>query len=155
MQYELRVLRGNEGMTSLLLEAADTREAEVLAKARGYSVISLSAKKQWSPLNLVRKTRFPLVMFSQELVALLQAGLSLIEVLETLAEKEDQPEVKKTLEQIIALLYKGHKLSYALEQCPRDFPPPSGPWCFLNPCLIWTTTAMPMSAQIPIWLPGP
>jgi len=123
MQYELRVLRGNEGMTSLLLEAADTKEAEALAKARGYSVISLSAKKHWPLLNLGKKHRFPLIMFSQELVALLQAGLSLIEVLETLAEKEDQPEVKKTLEQIIVLLYEGHKLSYALEQCPRDFPP--------------------------------
>jgi general secretion pathway protein F len=123
MQYELRVLRGNEGMTSLSLEATDTKDAEAQAKARGYSVISLSAKKQWQLLNLGNKSKFPLVMFSQELVALLQAGLSLIEVLETLAEKEGEPEVKKTLEQIIALLYEGHKLSYALEQCPKHFPP--------------------------------
>jgi general secretion pathway protein F len=61
-------------------------------------------------------------MFSQELVALLEAGLSLIEVLETLAEKEDQPEVKKTLAKTIALLYEGHNLSYAMEQSPNDFP---------------------------------
>lgn len=122
MQYELKVLRGNEGMTSLLLEAANASEAEASAKARGYSVISLKAKQQWTKLNLGRKTRFPLVMFSQELVSLLQAGLSLIEVLETLAEKEDVPEVKKTLEQVISHLYEGHNLSYALEQLPDDFP---------------------------------
>ena len=122
MQYELKVLRGNEGMTSLSLDAADPKDAEAQAKARGYSVISLSAKKQWQTLSLSRKAKFPLVMFSQELAALLQAGLSLIEVLETLAEKEDQPEIKKTLEQVISLLYEGHKLSYALEQCPKYFP---------------------------------
>lgn len=122
MQYELKVLRGNEGITTLLLEAADPAEAEALAKARGYSVIASKTKQQWSMLNLGRKTKFPLVMFSQELVALLQAGLSLIEVLETLAEKEAQPEVKKTLGQIIAHLYEGHNLSYALEQSPNDFP---------------------------------
>jgi general secretion pathway protein F len=122
MQYDLKVLRGNEGITSLLLEATDANEAEVLAKALGYSVISLKALQQWKMMNLGRKVRFPIVMFSQELVALLQAGLSLVEVLETLAEKEDQAGVKKTLEKIISLLYEGHNLSYALEQSPDDFP---------------------------------
>lgn len=122
MQYEVKVLRGNEGITSLLLEAMDAKEAEAQAKAQGYSVIATKAKQHWSPLKLSRKTRFPLVLFSQELVALLLAGLSLIEVLETLAEKEEQPEVKKTLQQIISLLYEGHNLSYALEQSPNDFP---------------------------------
>jgi general secretion pathway protein F len=122
MQYDLKVLRGNEGIISLLLEATDANEAEALAKARGYSVISLKALQQWKMMTPGRKIRFPIVMFSQELVALLQAGLSLIEVLETLAEKEDQAGVKKTLEQIISLLYEGHNLSYALEQSPDDFP---------------------------------
>jgi general secretion pathway protein F len=123
MQYELKVLRGNEGITSLLLEAGSAKEAETQAVARGYSVISSKSRQQWSPLSgFSRKNKFPLVMFSQELVSLLQAGLSLIEVLETLAEKEDQPHVKKTLEQIIAFLYEGHNLSYALEQAPEDFP---------------------------------
>ena len=95
MQYELKVLRGNEGITSLLLEAGDVNDAESQAKAQGYSVIATKAKQQWSYLNLARKTKFPLVMFSQELVALLQAGMPLIEVLETLAEKEEQASVKK------------------------------------------------------------
>jgi len=122
MQYELKVLRGNEGITSLSLEAANAIEAEAQARGRGFSVISLKAKQQWSMAKLGRKTKFPIVMFSQELVSLLQAGLSLIEVLETLAEKEDQPGVKKTLEHVISLLYEGHNLSYALEQCPNDFP---------------------------------
>ena len=68
MRYEIRVFRGNKGMTSLLLEAACTREAEAMAKAGGYSVISLTAKKQWLLPSADRKNRFPVNMFSQELV---------------------------------------------------------------------------------------
>jgi general secretion pathway protein F len=122
MQYELKVLRGKEGLTSLLLDARDAVEAEAQAKAQGYSVIATTAKQQWSSLNLSRKAAFPLVMFSQELVALLQAGMPLIEVLETLAEKEEQTSVKNTLLKIISFLYEGHNLSYALEHLPDDFP---------------------------------
>jgi general secretion pathway protein F len=122
MQFEVKVLRGNEGLTSLILDALNANEAAAQAQAQGYSVIATKAKQQWSPFNFAQKNKFPLVLFSQELVALLQAGLSLIEVLETLAEKEEQAEVKKTLRQIIAHLYEGHNLSYALEQSPNDFP---------------------------------
>ena len=122
MQSELKVLRGNEGITSLLLEAGDVNDAESQAKAQGYSVIATKAKQQWSYLNLARKTKFPLVMFSQELVALLQAGMPLLEVLETLAEKEEQASVKIVLQQLISYLYEGHNLSYALEQLPDCFP---------------------------------
>jgi len=50
------------------------------------------------------------------------AGLSLIEALETLAEKEQRPEIKKTLTQIIASLYEGHTLSFALGKSGADFP---------------------------------
>lgn len=53
---------------------------------------------------------------------LLEAGLSLVDVLETLAEKESQPGLKKTLGQLINSLYEGHNLSYALERLPDDFP---------------------------------
>lgn len=121
MQYEVKALRGNEGMMVLLLEAVDANDAAVQAKAQGYTVLATKAKQRWSSLRL-RKSGFPLVLFSQELVALLEAGLSLIEAIEALAEKEDQPDTKKTLTQIISFLYEGHPLSYALEQSPRDFP---------------------------------
>jgi general secretion pathway protein F len=122
MQYEVKVLRGNEGITSLLLDAGDPQEAAAQAKSQGYSVIATRARQHWSFLSLSRKVKFPVVMFSQELVALLQAGMPLIEVLETLEEKEAQPSVKKSLRKIISYLYEGHNLSYALEQMPDCFP---------------------------------
>jgi general secretion pathway protein F len=123
MRFEMKVLRGNEGISALVLDAADAAEAEALARTRGYSVISARAKPAWLSPDLSRRApRFPLALFSQELVALLRAGLSLIEVLETLEEKEEVPEVRERLRQLIALLYEGHSLSHALEQFPNDFP---------------------------------
>jgi general secretion pathway protein F len=121
MQYEVKVLRGNEGLMAILLEAADAIDAEAQAKAQGYIVIAARLKQRWLPLGW-QQSGFPLVLFSQELVALLEAGLSLVEALETLTEKEEQPHVKKTLTRIISSLYEGHTLSYALEQSPQDFP---------------------------------
>lgn len=122
MQFEVKVLRGNAGLMSVLLDASDARDAEAQAGAQGYTVIAARARRQWLALPQWRNSGFPLVQFSQELVALLQAGLSLIEGLEALNEKEERPEVKKTLSQIIASLYEGRPLSYALEQSPTDFP---------------------------------
>ncbi len=122
MQYMVKALRGNEALTEFFLEAADARDAELQAMAQGYSVIAIKARQQWVTMFRWNKSGFPLVLFSQELVALLEAGLPLLESLETLAEKEEQVEVKKTLTKIISLLYEGHTFSYALEQLPQDFP---------------------------------
>ena len=123
MQYEVKALRGVEGLTLLKIDAATADEAIAQARSRGYSVISAQSARQWSALNTVRKPKFPLVLFSQELMTLLNAGLSLIEVLEALEEKEDQIHIKKTLQQLISYLYEGLNISDALEQLPDVFPP--------------------------------
>jgi general secretion pathway protein F len=122
MQYELKVLRGNEGLMAIMLEAADAIDAATQARAQGYTVIAARAKRRWSARQPWRKSAFPLVLFSQELVALLGAGLSLVEALEALTEKEEQADVKKTLTQVISALYEGHTFSHALAQSPKDFP---------------------------------
>lgn len=122
MQYEVKVLRGNEGLMAITLEAADAGDAAAQAKTQGYTVIAARAKLRWPALPRWQESAFPLVLFSQELVALLEAGLPLVEALETLAEKEEHPDIRKTLTQLISSLYEGHALSHALEQSPRDFP---------------------------------
>ena len=66
--------------------------------------------------------RFPLLLFSQELVALLSAGLSLPEVVETLAEKETRPESRRVFAALRAALYEGRSFSQALERFPETFP---------------------------------
>ena len=62
------------------------------------------------------------MLFSQELLALLAAGLSLIEGLETLAEKEHASEAGRILQRVLESLYQGITFSEALEQQPNAFP---------------------------------
>lgn len=122
MQYEVKALRGNDGLTALLLDAADAKDAAAQAVAQGYTVIATKARQQLPLSHWWRKVDFPLALFSQELIALLEAGLPLLEAIETLTEKEEQPHIKKTLMRTISCLSEGHTLSYAMEQSPGAFP---------------------------------
>lgn len=123
MQFEIKALRGSGGVTSIALDAVDANDAAGQARAQGYTVITVKAKQALPGLLRRRKGGFPLVLFSQELVALLEAGLTLVEALETLNEKELRPDVKKTLAQIVATLYEGQPLSQAMQKFPENFPP--------------------------------
>jgi general secretion pathway protein F len=66
--------------------------------------------------------RFPLVLFTQELIALLDAGLSLTESLETLAEKEHRTESRQVIEHLLDVMREGRPLSFALASHPATFP---------------------------------
>jgi len=122
MRYEVKALRGREGMTVFALEAVDGNDATAQAVARGYTVISVKSGASWSLWHKQDKLDFPLVQFSLELLALLEAGLALVESLETLAEKEQRTGVRKVLTQIVEYLYEGHPLSYALQHSEAKFP---------------------------------
>ena len=122
MKFELKVARGNE-VGSLTLEAGDGLQAQLQAEAQGYSVLATRSLGGVSAMaGGLRKSRFNLMLFSQELVALLDSGLSLVEAIEALAEKEAHAESRTLLNQIMALLYEGLPLSSALERFPAAFP---------------------------------
>lgn len=124
MRYEVKALRGRGGLATLALEASSAQEAGLQASAQGYTVIGIKSKSalSWQRLHVRQKAPFPVVLFSQELFSLLEAGLSLIDALETLEEKESRRDVRKALARIIASLYEGHTLSFALEKSEADFP---------------------------------
>jgi general secretion pathway protein F len=124
MQYSLKVLGTGQQVTLLTLDAANTDEAVRQAQQQGNVV--LSVKRQTSigiPSLASRTTGFPLILFSQELLSLLDAGLSLMEAMETLREKEYRPTTRRVLDQVMALLNEGLPLSQALENSQGLFPP--------------------------------
>src|SRR5512139_1459627 len=122
MRYEVKALRGEDELTAFALDAVDAVDAASQAQGQGYTVIAIKPKAGWPVWRKPGMGSFPLVLFSQELLALLEAGLSLVESLETLAEKEQQSEIRKTLAQIIDSLYEGHTFSHALQHSPANFP---------------------------------
>jgi len=119
MQYLVKALKPGFGVSVLTLEAADANEATLQAQAQGCAVLSVSR----ASLGRERTARFPLLLFSQELLSLLDSGISIVEAIETLAEKENRPAVRQTLEKILTALREGQTLSAALEKSSQTFPP--------------------------------
>ncbi|MDR6712440.1 general secretion pathway protein F [Pseudomonas hunanensis] len=122
MRYSLKVL-GRQGIVLLQVDAHDTDQARRQAEAQGLRVVSIRAQAGRLPAMPWRRApTFDLVLFSQELGTLLNAGLPLIDALESLAEKAPSGPSRKVLEQLVSQLYEGRSLSQALAQQPRVFP---------------------------------
>jgi general secretion pathway protein F len=64
---------------------------------------------------------FPLQLFSQELSVLLDAGITLLEALTTLREKEASEPVRVALDGVIAMVQQGQPLSTAFRAQPQAF----------------------------------
>lgn len=120
MQFQLRVLRADAPPIALRLEAASSDEARRLAEQQGYTVLRVE-QGVLSPLR-ARQGAFPLLLFCQELRVLLDAGLTLPEALDTLAQKEEKPETRATLARLLEVLREGRQFSDALAAMPQHFP---------------------------------
>jgi general secretion pathway protein F len=62
------------------------------------------------------------VLFTQELLALLRSGISLVEALETLAEKDSRASSGPVLAGLLEKLREGQSFSSALQGAPEAFP---------------------------------
>jgi len=123
MRFEVRALKGSEGLVSLTLEAPDAASAVAQAQASGMAVLSARPRRAFPSITRPFEPRFPLTLFSQELVALLEAGLSLPETIETMVEKESRADVRALLSGLRDRLFEGRSFSQALEAQPQVFPP--------------------------------
>lgn len=120
MRFRLKAYRDNDGVVALHYDADDLGEAIGKAERDGYRIITASAlTSQGWPLF---GARFPLVLFSQELLTLLEAGLPLLESIEALARKESTSGSGKVYNDIVRMLREGKSLSLTLESYPKAFP---------------------------------
>src|SRR5262245_42189525 len=122
MRFELKAVNADGRVESLDLHGFDRTSAVQQAESRGYTVLAVRPRAAWGLPFRGGQARFPLTLFSQELLVLLKAGLPLVESIETLAEREKRSEFRALLERIAAILRQGNKLSYALQQFPQAFP---------------------------------
>jgi general secretion pathway protein F len=121
MKFNLKVARGPD-IGPLVLEAADAVQARMQAEAQGYSVLGVDAAERAVGFSPFRRKSFNLLLFSQELLSLLESGLSLVEAMEALSEKEQQHDARVVLEGVRTFLYEGLPLSTGLERFPSVFP---------------------------------
>lgn len=121
MRFEVKAVLSGQGTVYLELEANSEEEARLQVIEQGGMV--LSVRKRFSGFSIKSRSHFPLVHFSQELLSLQVAGLSLVECIETLQEKEQDAGNRKIIQNILASLYEGVTFSQALSEYPQAFPP--------------------------------
>ena len=124
MQYYVRALTSAHLMTQLTLDARDESEVRQQLAARGLYAASITvAGIGLAGIRHARRGRLSLILFSQELLALLNAGLTIVESLEALLEKETASAANATLTRLLTSLREGKRFSNALADQPDIFPP--------------------------------
>src|SRR5690606_8682090 len=121
MQYEIHAVDARQKVVGLTLEAASEAAAAEAARVRGLTVFSVRASRRL--LRASRPGRFPTLLFSVELASLLEAGLNLVEALQTLGEKEAHGERHVVLAGLLAAIRRGEPFSQAIAAFPQHFPP--------------------------------
>lgn len=123
MQFHLQV-QGPAGSQALAIDAASEAEAIRAAVRGGWRVLAVDDGAAQDAGVALRpgKQGLPLLQFSQELLALLEAGLNLGEAMATLHNKETRPGARSTLAAIVLTLQQGQSFSDTLAGFPDIFP---------------------------------
>jgi len=118
VRFRIKALDTGSAVAVHELDGIDEADARRQALARGLRVLAIETVR----LKRSRRARLALVPFSNELIALLDAGLSLVEAIDALTEKERDEGVRNVLEGIRRRLFEGQSLSVALGDFPGSFP---------------------------------
>lgn len=125
-RFKVRGLTAQGELQLRLVDAASQAEAEQNARQSGLRVLDVQGqglRLSFSLFNPSSGGSFDLALFAHELVALLSAGLSLIETLETLAERQEHASrAGAVLGDLVRRMREGQAFSSALRAFPGTFP---------------------------------
>jgi general secretion pathway protein F len=121
VRFELKAIGPGGGVEAIDFQAPDETTAVRSLEGRGYTVLSVRAKRGFGLPWRGAAERFPVALFSQELRVLLNAGLPLPEAIDTLAQKERRDDFKAVIERLGEVLREGQPLSAALQEFPQTF----------------------------------
>jgi general secretion pathway protein F len=118
MNFQVLALDARQQVVSLQLQAANAALAAEQVRKQGLTLVSVQARG----LRLARRgARFPTTLFTLELMSLLEAGLNLVEALQTLAEKEAHGERQEVLSGLLTAIHRGEPFSQAVAGYPQHF----------------------------------
>ena len=118
MRYALTAIDRSNQVVAVDIDGDDEASVRETARSRGYAVLTVRRPAFALPRP---EPAFAVTLFSIELLSLLDAGLNVVEALQTLAEKEIRRGQRRVLDGILAALSRGEPLSQALEEFPRTF----------------------------------
>lgn len=122
MSYLVKALRKDENIVSLVVDAQSEADAEQYARTQGYAVLGIRRNVKLSAFRLKRATHFSPLLFSQELLALLIAGLSLFEALQALWSKRRYAS-DGVVDGLAKAITAGLPFSAAIARYPQHFSP--------------------------------
>jgi len=111
-----RVTAQDPGQATQLLQLKGWRVLSCRPAATGFSLATLGVGTGGG------RARLDIGLFSEEIAALLDAGLGMIDAIRTLASKERDNSARIALERVAADLSEGLPLSRALQNQPGTFP---------------------------------
>lgn len=128
--FKVRGLGAQGELLERSVHAGNRDEAERVARSIGLKVLDVRAEVSFfsapsfaARIGPGRDGAFDLALFAHELATLLGAGLSLIEILETLAEREQrQARAGQVLGELVRRMQEGQAFSSALRTYPSIFP---------------------------------
>lgn len=120
MRYLVTAVRGSNELLTIELDAPDEAGIQTHSELQGCTILTVEPR-QFSLAAFRKRNKFPVLLFSRELLALLTAGLSLTETIDTLVAKELNSANRKLLEALRTSLYQGKSLSTALQAFPDIF----------------------------------
>jgi general secretion pathway protein F len=121
MLFSVRALTADNRLTQFQLEAPDEGEARREVQRRQCRAVEVK-QANGGGLPTLGRARFALTLFAQELLALLTAGLSLVEAIEALAYKQSTAADETVLLNVHRALRNGQRFSSALQAHPEVFP---------------------------------
>ena len=127
MQFHVRAIDGQQAIHELTLVALDEADAQAQTRQQRLTPLSVAPARVGQALGgwarAPGQREFSLLLFAQQFHALVQAGLSVVEAIDALVEKESSLELRAILGRLGTAVRDGHWLSAALRQQPRYFPP--------------------------------
>jgi general secretion pathway protein F len=120
MRYFVTAVKGSNNLFTLELEATDENNIRAHIDLRGCTILEIKPLQFGLP-RFKRASKFPVLLFSRELLTLMSAGLSLTEVIDLLVVKEQNTTHRKLLDSLRTSLFQGKSLSSALSEFPDVF----------------------------------
>jgi general secretion pathway protein F len=125
MRFDVRALNAQQVIEDLSLEAVDRDDLDKRLRDLQFVALSIRGRSASTLAHVFDRSgaKFTATLFSEELLALLSAGLSVVEAIDALLEKESSERRRVVLTRILQRLHEGLPLSASLRQVPNAFPP--------------------------------
>ncbi|NTV70188.1 MAG: type II secretion system F family protein [Azonexaceae bacterium] len=120
MDYDVMAIFPGRGVCRLTVAAESPEQLAAAPALQGGVIVSSRPMGQRS--GRAGGGKFPLALFTRQMLSLLKAGLTVVEGLETLSEQDQGSATAEVLSRLLGHLREGQSLSTAMQYHPEAFP---------------------------------